>query len=203
MDLAGIDVSRETIDRLKTYQALVEKWNPSINLIAKSTLSAIWERHILDSAQIARFVVNFPEKWGDFGSGAGFPGLVVATIAKELSPGTKFRLIESDVRKSTFLRTVIRTLDLNASVDALRIENAKLVQAQIISARALASLDQLFEYATPHLENGGKLLFLKGQTYESEIEIARKNWKFEVVTHPSITDNRSKIIEAWNLESIR
>lgn len=203
MQIAGVDVSRETFERLKSYEHLVQKWNPSINLVAKSTISDIWNRHFVDSLQIVPIIRSFPKTWADLGSGGGFPGLVIAAYAKEVSPDTQFKLIESDQRKATFLRTVIRTLDLNVDVTVKRIEEAEPSAAGVITARALANLDELYTYASRHMSIDGRMVFMKGQSFQSEIEMAKENWNFDVVTHQSITDNRSKIIEAWNLERIR
>ena len=124
VEIAGINVSRETMDRLESFAALAKKWNPSINLVARSTLADLWDRHIVDSAQVYRFAPQNAVHWVDIGSGGGFPGIVVAAMAKELSPNTKFTLIESDQRKSTFLRTAARELDLKLTVLADRIEHA-------------------------------------------------------------------------------
>ena len=202
VEIAGIDVSRETFDRLKDYESLIKKWNPKINLVAKSTMDDVWDRHIIDSAQVFGVLHKIPENWVDIGSGGGFPGLVVATIAKEHYPNAKFTLIESDARKSTFLRTVSRELELNCMVIAKRIEAVPSQDADVISARALAPLQDLFSYVIQHLKPNGRAVFQKGQSYQDEIEQARKKWKFDVVAHPSLTDKRAKIIEAWNIEPI-
>lgn len=203
MDLPGIDVSRETIERLKEYQALVLKWNPSINLVSKINVDQLWERHIRDSAQLAGLVSQFPRRWVDLGSGGGFPALVLSAIAAELAPKTKFVLVESDQRKCVFLRTVVRTLSLNSEVINSRIEDTSPQSGEILSARALAPLTNLFDYSTRHLSGMGRLFLPKGKNYKDEIEAARQNWNFDVVAHDSLTDNEAKIIEAWNLERIK
>ena len=203
MDLAGVDVSRETIDRLREYESLVQKWNPSINLVSKGDLAHLWRRHFTDSIQLAGLVKEYPPNWLDIGSGGGFPGLVVAAVARELSPETKFTLVESDQRKCVFLRTVIRTLNLNCTVISSRIENCAAQSANSISARALAPLNELFGYSERHLRTGGRMYFPKGQNHADEIHLAQKNWTFDIVAHDSLTDNTAKIIEAWNLERIK
>ena len=202
MNSEDLDVSRETFDRLQHFETLVRKWNSTINLVAKNDLVDLWGRHIVDSMQVTRFLSTSPKKWIDIGSGGGFPGVVVAVLAKEISPETKTILIESDVRKATFLRTVVRELDLDCAVLARRIENVEPQDARILSARALAPLEDLFRYGYQHLSQDGRTVFLKGQNFQKEIDLARKKWKFDVVAHPSLTDKRARIIEAWNLEPI-
>jgi 16S rRNA (guanine527-N7)-methyltransferase len=145
-ELFGQNVSRETYDKLRAYEALIQKWNPSINLVAKSTLSDIWNRHIIDSAQV--YFAAFGEKpsiWTDIGSGGGLPGIVVATLAQGADQQTNVTMVESDKRKSVFLRTAIRELGLsNAKVINERIESAQIPISDIVSARALAPLTDLF-----------------------------------------------------------
>jgi len=120
-ELGGVSVSRETIERLKAYQALLEKWNGAINLVARSTISSFWERHVVDSAQLYSQMPVGCQNWLDAGSGGGLPGIVIAGIAKEHAPSMTVHLVESDQRKATFLRRVVETLDLNAKVSIARI----------------------------------------------------------------------------------
>ena len=120
--LGNVYVSRETLADLKVFKQLVRKWNPAINLVAKSSLPEVWERHIADSIQIFPLVTEEPDLWLDIGSGGGFPGIVVAILAKGLGWSTKFHLVESDNRKSVFLRTAARDLKLNVEVSSDRIE---------------------------------------------------------------------------------
>ncbi|SEW43144.1 16S rRNA (guanine527-N7)-methyltransferase [Cognatiyoonia koreensis] len=199
-NLVGLNVSRETIERLEAYVALLVQWNKRINLISNSTIADIWSRHIEDSAQIMRYCESDPRLWVDAGSGGGLPGIVVATILKEQAPKSKTILIESDQRKSVFLRTVIRQLDLNALVRSDRAEKIDPVGADVFSARALMSLDGLLFLAQRHLNDGGKILVLKGRTAAKEIKEAREHWNFDVVAHPSMTDNEAKILEIRTFE---
>ena len=143
-----IDVSRETISLLKRLGLLVEKWNKSINLISKKTVPEIWNRHILDSAQIFYANKKSFKKWLDIGSGAGFPGLVVAILAQEKNIGSETVLVESDKRKCVFLSTVKRELNLNLSIINSRIESCERQQADVISARALADLPSLLDLSS-------------------------------------------------------
>jgi len=146
-ELGGVSVSRETIERLKAYQALLEKWNGAINLVARSTISSFWERHVVDSAQLYSQMPVGCQNWLDAGSGGGLPGIVIAGIAKEHAPSMTVHLVESDQRKATFLRRVVETLDLNAKVSIARIEAIPVQSADVFSARALASLNVLLGYA--------------------------------------------------------
>ena len=192
--LQELNVSRETSDKLRCYATLLEKWNPKINLVSRASLSEMWTRHMLDSAQM--FALSGEAgHWVDLGSGGGFPGLVVACIASEKSPATLFTLIESDQRKSAFLRTVIRETGVNATVLTERVESAAKQNANTLSARALADLDQLLEYTERHLAESGTALFPKGQTWEKEVETARSRWSFECEAIKSITESGAVILK--------
>lgn len=189
-----VNVSRETIDRLKVYEALVKKWNPAINLVSKSTIEEIWTRHFLDSAQIWALRPQGVKKWLDFGSGAGFPGLVVAVLAKAECPDMQTVLIESDTRKATFLINAAREMGVSVKVHAERVENLAPVGADVVSARAVASLSKLMEISKPHLKKDGICLFPKGQSHETELTEAQKYWTFEVQKTPSVTDSGGVIL---------
>jgi len=193
--LAGIDVSRETIERLEAFAALTTKWTPKINLIAKGTLGGLWDRHIVDSAQIYQLAPQGFAKWVDLGSGGGFPGIVVAAIAKERQPGAQFTLIESDQRKCAFLRTAARELDLNVTILASRIEDAPPQSADIVSARALASLSTLLPLIRRHLDQDGRALVHKGRQAAQEVAAARGFWSFDLEDHPSITDPDARLLD--------
>jgi 16S rRNA (guanine527-N7)-methyltransferase len=188
-------VSRETYDRLSEYCALIKKWNPAINLVAKSTLEDIWKRHINDSLQFYCSDNANPNSWLDLGSGGGLPGIVMACVLQEMSPKTKVTLIESDTRKAAFLRTAVRELDLNADVLNSRIENAIPQNADVISARALARLDILFSLAEPHLHKSSECIFAKGKSWKSEIKEAQKNWRFQYEVVKSVTDPNAAILK--------
>ena len=120
--LGSLTVSRETIDRLSIYANLLEKWNPRINLVSRSTLDDLWSRHIVDSAQLFELAPVTAKHWVDLGSGGGFPGLVIAILAKELRPELEVVLVESDQRKCAFLRTVSRETNCGAVVHSKRVE---------------------------------------------------------------------------------
>lgn len=192
-DWLHTNVSRETIEDLQRFVHLIAKWNPSINLVSKSSLTDIWERHIWDAVQIIDFV-GYSTEWADLGSGGGFPGIVLATLAKHSHPEMRVTLVESDQRKSTFLRTAIRELSLNATVLAERIEAVESLNASRVSARALADLDQLLGYGYQHVADGGICIFPKGQSWEKEISDAKRNWSFSFEAHKSKTSPNSAIL---------
>lgn len=196
------NVSRETLERLDEYEWLLKKWNSKINLISRNTLGEIWHRHFSDSAQLYQHMGSNCNKWLDFGSGAGFPGLVVAAMAVERHPETKFILVESDQRKAAFLMTVSNALGLPAAVIAERIEDLPGQKADIITARAVASLDQLLNWSAPHAQKSSVLLFPKGNSYESELTAARKHWHIEEEVIPSVTDSSSVILRIKDFERV-
>ena len=197
----AVDVSRETFERLNALHELVLKWNKTINLISKSSIPELWDRHIWDSAQIAGLHKS-GKKWVDIGSGGGFPGLVVAIMSLETAPDREMMMIESDVRKAAFLRTVIRELGLNAKVLVERIENAAPQVADVLSARALAELPVLMAFAERHSAPGCAALFMKGTTWEKELRKASELWSFEVKTHKSRTDPAAVILELKDIERV-
>ncbi len=193
------DVSRETLDRFNLYVQLVKKWNPHINLVSRTSVKDIWSRHLLDSVQIYDII---PVKVGlcvDMGSGGGFPGIVVAIMAAEKDPGLNITLIESDQRKSTFLRQALRELGLHVEVISQRIECVPNLQASVITARALTSLNNLCAYADRHLEDGGIALFHKGESWKKEVDDARLAWSFSLTEHKSKTDPDAVILELGDL----
>lgn len=190
-----LDVSRETFERLEIYAGLLRKWNPAINLVAPSTMDDLWDRHMVDSAQVFRLLPQNARKWCDVGSGGGFPGVVVALLAHEVFPDLKVTCIESDLRKATFLRTVLRETGVDASVISARIEEAPPQNADVFSARALASLDKLLDFSERHLSENGVCLFLKGAKYQEEINQALDCWSFELDKIPSVTHADAVILK--------
>ena len=202
LELAGLTVSRETMERLEAYLALLKKWNPAINLVAKSTLETAWDRHFVDSVQVYRYAPENICHWADFGSGGGFPGLVCAVLAGEKSPDTRFTLIESDQRKATFLRTVVHELGLDVAVLSKRIEDIPPLGADLISARALAALPQLLTLSAPHLSPDGVALFLKGATFRDEITESLESWQFSYEEYASATDQAAAILRIGDIKRV-
>ena len=186
------DVSRETRERLEVYAELLRKWTLKINLVAPSTVDALWSRHLTDSAQLFA-VAKTKGHWVDLGSSGGLPGLVVS-ILTDNEPTYHVTLVEADQRKAAFLRTVVRELGLGAEILCERIESLQPQAADILSARALAPLDRLLAFADWHLSAGGQALFPKGGKVDDEIAAALEHWRFDCEKHLSITDANSTIL---------
>lgn len=187
------NVSRETMARLGLFVQLLLKWNTAINLVSKATIDRVWSRHIIDSIQIFDHAQT-EGHWADLGSGGGFPGVVVAILAKERVPELRVTLVESDQRKAAFLRQASQALALNTHVMSDRVEIISPLNANIISARALAPLPQLCAFAHRHLAPTGEAIFLKGKSYEAEITDARKDWNFSLDSHVSVTDPSAVVL---------
>nr|WP_322867382.1 16S rRNA (guanine(527)-N(7))-methyltransferase RsmG [Aquicoccus sp. G2-2]MEA1114711.1 16S rRNA (guanine(527)-N(7))-methyltransferase RsmG [Aquicoccus sp. G2-2] len=197
-----MNVSRETFDRLHLYAELLQKWNPRINLVARSTLATLWERHILDSLQVIHLLKTPATHWADLGSGGGFPGLVVAICAVESGNPTRVTLVESDQRKAAFLRTVLRETGAKAEVIAKRIEETAPLRANILSARALSDLTTLLGLAERHLAPNATCFLHKGKNWKSELHSARAAWNFSYDTHPSSTDSEAVILQIEGLSRV-
>jgi 16S rRNA (guanine527-N7)-methyltransferase len=192
----AFNVSRETIDQLKIYAALLAQWQPRINLVANTTLPEIWHRHMADSAQLVAIAPEKPGTWLDLGSGAGFPGLVIAIMLRD--NGIRVSLVESDRRKCAFLAEVARQTGTPVEIHTARIEQmatqAMLPPVDVVSARALAPLVRLISLSLPFFRDDTVGVFPKGRGAESEIEEARAAWAFDVETIPSLTDEAARIV---------
>lgn len=193
MALAGVNVSRETIQRLHDFLEILSKWNKAINLVSKNTIADAWSRHVLDSAQIFGHGA-MAQHWIDIGSGGGFPGLVTAVIAAEKFPDMRVTLIESDLRKAAFLREASRAINVVTTIVSKRAEDIRPLGGDVVSARALAPLSGLCALAGRHLCAGGTAIFLKGKTAEVEISEARKLWNFSLQAHTSITEAAAVVL---------
>jgi 16S rRNA (guanine527-N7)-methyltransferase len=194
------DVSRETMEKLESYAALLKRWNPRINLVAPSTIPDLWDRHILDSCQIFSHAPKDARLWVDLGSGGGLPGLVCAIIAAEHMPECRFTLIESDKRKAVFLMTAARELGLAVSILPDRAESVAPQRADIVTARALAPLPQLLEWVFRHLKKGGTALLPKGKSHAEELAAARGEWQFGVTEIESQTDPLARLLILKDIE---
>lgn len=189
-------VSRETLRRLDLIADLLRKWQKTINLVAPATLLDVWSRHIADSLQLINHVPADATRWVDLGSGGGFPGLVVAAALAE-RPGAEIHLVESDTRKSAFLREAARAAELPASVHAQRIEQVSQALAsgtQVVSARALAPLPKLLKLAEPFLAAGALGVFPKGRDAERELTEARKGWTLDCDLRASVSDREAQVL---------
>ncbi len=189
------NVSRETFERLVAYELLFLKWSKAFNLAAPSTLHEFWQRHVLDSAQLAA-VMQLSGVWLDLGSGGGLPGIVVSILMRE-SPGGVVHLVESNGKKAAFLRSALLETGGAGLVHQVRIEDAiKIVPSvNVITARALASLPALLKLARPWLDQGATALFHKGREFREEIKVARDAMPFDLIEHTSVADPQSAILE--------
>ncbi|MDO6729810.1 16S rRNA (guanine(527)-N(7))-methyltransferase RsmG [Marinovum sp. 2_MG-2023] len=194
----SLNVSRETFDRLEIFVALLRKWSPRINLVSKSTMAQVWERHIADSIQVVEAAGATGEKWVDLGSGGGLPGLVIALS----NPDLAVTMVESDLRKSTFLRTVLRETGCKAEVIAERIEAITPQNADVISARALAPLAKLLDFASLHLNPGGFALFPKGVTWKKELKEAESMFSFQHEIVKSRTQEGAVILRIGEISRV-
>lgn len=197
----GLNVSRETLEKLSLYHDLTLKWTARINLVSKSSIPELWNRHIWDSAQLM-LLPHEGDAWVDIGSGGGFPALVVAIISQEVAPSRRVTMIESDQRKAAFLRTVIRELELAASVIVQRVEDVSPMDADIVSARALADLTELLAFAHRHLDINGSALFMKGAIWQKELQIASESWSFQHEAHTSKTNPEAAILKIKDIERV-
>ena len=194
---ATAGVSRETFDRLKAMDRVLTDWSARHNLIAKSTMVARWNRHYLDSAQLNALLPDSALSIADLGSGAGFPGLVLAAMRPEAS----MTLIESTGKKAAFLVEAALAMGLDrVKVIPGRIETVELSpKPEIVTARALARLDKLLGYGHEIGGENTKYFFLKGQDVEAEIAEAAKSWQMSVKRHKSVTDPSGTVLEIGNL----
>lgn len=198
----SLQVSEKALENLRLYAEMTEKWTVKINLISKSTIPDIWARHIEDSARIALHMPQNPKLWADFGSGGGFPGLVLATIMADLGWQTRMVLVESDQRKSTFLREVARKLSLPVEVRAERAELIDPLDADVVSARALASLSDLCVIWQRHGAENSLGLFPKGERWQEEVAQARENWQFDLDAKDDPGHSGSAILLMRNLRRV-
>jgi 16S rRNA (guanine527-N7)-methyltransferase len=195
-------VSRETEARLAIFETEFLKWAARINLVASSTLKDVRQRHIADSAQILDLAPD-TKTIVDLGSGGGFPGLVLAILLAE-TPESHVHLVESNGKKCAFLRHIVRTLSLTATIRNDRIEDviATIAKPDIITARALAPLPLLMRLAQPQLQQNVPAYFHKGRDHEQEIQAARGDFNFDLLVHESRIDSGSVILEIRNVASL-
>ena len=192
------NVSRETFSKLESYKSLLLKWQKAINLVSRETISDVENRHFHDSLQLIPYIPEDVHSHVDLGSGAGFPGLVLAIARPDLNS----TLIESDLRKCEFLKNVSRETFSPVTILNQRIESISQDQKyDLITARALSDLNQLLTYAKPLSHEESLFLFLKGREAQKEIEDAQKNWEFDLEISPSLTHSEGQILVIRNLVS--
>ncbi len=160
---------------------LLEQWQNKFNLVSNNSLPYVWDRHVADSAQLIKYFDSSVNLVYDLGSGAGFPGLVLAILAEEKFPNLQISLIESITKKTVYLNEVKNVLNLkNTNILNARVESLRLPAADMITARAMTSLDNLLAYAVPLSGKDTKMLFPKGRSYQEEVTAAQKNWQFKM-----------------------
>jgi 16S rRNA (guanine527-N7)-methyltransferase len=194
-------VSRETYEQLLAFEKLFHRWNRSINLAASGAQDDFWMRHILDSAQLWR-LRGMASDWTDIGSGGGLPGLVIAILGSPF--GLTVTLVESNQKKSAFLRSAAVEFGLSVVVRSERIEAAtEFLAPSLVSARALAPLERLLDLTERWLAPGrGRALFPKGRDFQQEIRGARDHWQFDLVEHTSMIDAMSRVLELSNVQRL-
>ena len=194
-------VSRETITSLKIYENLLIQANKRLNLIGHSTVNQIWTRHFLDSSQVIDFVDKNDEAMVDIGSGAGFPGLIIAILAKDRKIPLKIRLIEKSPKKVKFLKDVITKLKLDVKVSNENIlEQDNELNEDLIISRAFKPLKIILELIHKKAKNCKKIFIFLGKTGQNELLRVSKNWDIEYKQRVSVTNSDSIIIEVNNLE---
>ena len=195
-------VSRETAARLDRFVELLLAWQQRINLIAPSTIPKLWTRHIADSLQLLS-VVPDAKHWVDLGSGGGFPGLAIACALADGANG-RVHLVESNGKKAAFLREAVRVTGASATVHAVRIADFAAGFSgplKVVTARALAPLNELLSMAFPLLNTGAQGLFPKGAAAEAELTEARKSWNIQASLVPSRTDPKAQIVRITHIEA--
>jgi 16S rRNA (guanine527-N7)-methyltransferase len=198
MSGAPFTAGEATLDRLHLLVAELRKWNPAINLVAAATLADAWTRHIAESAHLADLVAP-PAHWADLGSGGGFPGLVVAILLAERSPGSRVTLVESDGRKAAFLRQTAFLAGVSVAVIDRRIEEVPPLRAGVVSARALAPLGRLLPLVHRHLAPEGTGLLPKGARVAEELASVAGTWSFDLRRHPAAGAGGGDVLEIRNL----
>lgn len=195
-------VSRETRAKLERLVDLVRKWSPRINLVSRNDLDDLWSRHVVDSAQLLALAPHAAVHWVDMGSGGGFPGAVIAILASDRRPELRVTCVEADQRKAIFLRTVSRETGTPFRVRDARLEALPRLQADVLSARALAPLDALLAHAERHLAPEGIALFPKGARHGDELSIARNRWRFDCETIRSSTNPDAVILKIGEIRRV-
>ncbi len=196
------NVSRETMLALESYRDLLVKWAAQINLVGPSTLQHFWARHVLDCAQILPIAGTEARSFADFGSGAGLPGLIIASQLADISPSYEVILVEASAKRCGFLREAARTLGLKVSIIQEKIETVVPTRVDVVTARAFAPLEKLLAYAAPWGEMGARIIFLKGEDVQREIDQASTRWAFQSKIKPSVTDSRGCVVEITDLKRL-
>ena len=197
------NVSRETFLKLKTYEACLHEWQNKFNLVSNASLENAWQRHFEDSVQLFKFIPTSARTILDFGSGAGFPALVLAIMAQEKLPQLKVKLIESIKKKTLYLNTVKELCQLNVDVVNDRIENLPAQKVDVITSRAMCNLNDLLKYSLRFTTKQTLMIFPKGRSYQEELDEARRNWKFDCRIEKNEVSDDGVILLINHLSSIK
>lgn len=188
-------LSENVKNKLKIYENNLKKWQSKINLVSSSTLNDVYERHFYDSVQLWELIPKNAKTLIDFGSGAGFPALVLAILNQEENNGKiKISLVESDARKCAFIEQTAQLCGVQVSIINKRIEDVAPFEADVVTARALASLDKLLDYSRDFVSDKSLCLFLKGEKVDEEIENAKKKYRFDYEKISSQTSKNSSVL---------
>ena len=203
-EVAAYNVSRETFLKLCEFSNILTEWNQKMNLVSKNTISDLWPRHILDSLQLIKYMPQNVQTLVDIGSGAGFPGVILAIALQELQPQAKVYLIESIHKKTVYLNDVCYRLGLhNVKVINERVENTVFKSVDVITARAVAALNVLFSYAHTLGNENTQMLLLKGKTYEQEEAEAQKYWQYSKICYANAYSDDGVIMQISRLRKRR
>ena len=197
------DVSRETLLKLRAYEASLQEWQNKFNLVSKSSLEDAWNRHFIDSMQLVKYIPQSAQSLYDFGSGAGFPGMVLAIMAAEKTPYLKVSLIESIGKKTLYLKHVSEICSVNVEIFNQRIESLPKNKVDVITSRAMTSLSDLLGCAYPFCKKETVCIFPKGKKHQEEIDEAKKHWQFECQIHPSETSSEGVILVITKLAKLK
>ena len=197
LDTFGVSLKSDTLERLEVFATMLVRWNRIVNLVSASDELLLWERHILDSLQLVPYLPQAVERAVDLGSGAGFPGLVLA-----IATGIPFDLIEADHRKASFLQEAARETAAPARIHATRVETAGVERRPLVTARAFAPLVRLLPIAVRLLAPGGVCLFPKGRAAADELTEAAQKWHMNVISWPSRTSADSTLLEISEIRPV-
>ena len=199
---SNVQVSRETISSLKKYEDLLIKYNSGLNLVGKSTINEIWSRHFLDSAQVIDLIDKNINSCIDIGSGAGFPGLVLALLLKHKKSQVNFKILEKSPKKCNFLKLVSSELGLDTEIICQDIKNIKKINCDFAIARAFKPLPEIFEIIHSKINFSAKLVLFLGAKQSGLLDEASKKWNMEYKQRKSITSSDSLIMEVNKLERL-
>ena len=203
LEIQKYGVSRETIDKIYSFVEILTEWNNKLNLVSKAAINEIWERHVLDSLQLIKYLPNDVKNIVDIGSGSGFPGIIIAIMTKEIFPNAKIKLVESITKKTVYLKDVCFRLGLdNVEVLNQRVENGVFKDVDVITARAVASINILCGYTN---KIGGKktiLLLLKGKRYLEENEEALKYWRYHMNVSSNLYSNDGVVLSITDVRKV-